>query len=135
MNAAPFVRPFHALSLAATLLALLALALLPGSHAAAATLGSAAGLTLSPAQDSQVVSAGQTAYHTYVLTNNGAATAVVQLAVRNDQGWPAVTSATQLKIAPRSAVKFEVKVAVPATAGAASTATIEAIGSSTQVPT
>src|SRR4051812_43141941 len=104
MNAVKTFRPLNLIALTATVLALLALALLPRAHAAAATITpSNATLALSPAKDAQTAPAGQTAYHTYELQNLSDATVTVYLAASNDAGWAVALSANVVKVPAKGA--------------------------------
>src|SRR4051812_2401643 len=126
MNAVKTFRPINVIALTATLLALLALALLPASRAFAAGAPLAGGLSLSPAKDAQTVATGQTAYHTYELQNQSPAPIKVSLAAKNSAGWPVSLSASLVEIPANGAIKFVAKIQVPATATAESTTVITA---------
>ena len=125
MNAATTHRTFHFLGVIAFMLALFAVAAMPGSHAAAASIGTGGGsLALNPLKDYQTARVNQTVYHSYSLANSTAAPIQVQLAAKNDKGWPVSVSGTTLVVPANSAVKFEVKVFVPPTAKEQSMTTV-----------
>ena len=133
MNAVKTFRPLNLIALTATVLALLALALLPGAQASAASITPGPTLSLSPAKDAQTAPAGQTAYHTYELQNLSGAPVTVYLEASNDAGWAVALSANVVKVPAKGAIKFQAKVAVPATATSESVTTIKAQSASSPV--
>jgi len=127
MNTIKTFRRINLIALAATLPALLALALLPAVHASAASVSpQGAVLSLSPVKVVQTAPAGQTAYHTYELQNLSDAPVTVYLAARNDVGWAVALSANVVQVPAQGAIKFQAKVAVPATTTSESVTTIKA---------
>src|SRR4051812_40680146 len=115
MNAIKTTRTFNFLAIVAVMMALFAVAAMPGSRASAAFISpSSEALTLSPEKDVQGAASGQIIRHSYAVFNNTSTPQKVQIAVKNDQGWSVGASSSVIEVAAGSAAKFEVKVAVPA---------------------